>query len=190
MTGLPFTVGSGDETNNSTNWYWMLRQAFLVSFLVIVVSGCVLDDAGIDDELHKNPIYRNGYLFGQTAGKPVMVALNNASGASDYADLDFALYGRTNYIEVYENGTRVCGGTCGFSSYSTTDVFAIRRLGGEVTYWKNNTIFYTSYQTASGSQRVDTSFYNYGRSRTSNGLVHSEPGCEGRSVSNKCNTQT
>jgi len=87
-----------------------------------------------------------------------MVALDSSNSSSSYTDLDYAIYGRSNKIEIYESGALVCSGSCGFSSYSTSDVFTIQRVGSTIEYLRNGNVFYTHSGNVTEPLHVDTSF--------------------------------
>ncbi len=88
-----------------------------------------------------------------------MIGLGVSNDSADYRDIEYALYFAINgVLRVYESGAH----RGAFGSYSSGDVFEIRRdSAGRVTYQKNGVIFYTSARSSAGEKLfVDTSFYS------------------------------
>lgn len=90
----------------------------------------------------------------QQNNKSFMFGLSPTNNISQYySHIKFAIYLAYNgVVKVYENGEI---GT--FGTYQAGDVFKVERLGDQIHYIKNNTPFYTSGQTSSGSLLGDVS---------------------------------
>ncbi|MCF6238108.1 MAG: hypothetical protein L3J79_04725, partial [Candidatus Marinimicrobia bacterium] len=85
-----------------------------------------------------------------------MLGLSEVNASRSYTDLDFAIYGVINgVLSIYESGTSIGS----FGSYTANDVFSIERIGNEITYKKNGTVFYTSAVASSGDLMVDSALY-------------------------------
>ncbi|MCF6312859.1 MAG: hypothetical protein L3J39_10455, partial [Verrucomicrobiales bacterium] len=85
-----------------------------------------------------------------------MLGLSEVNASRSYTDLDFAIYGVINgVLSIYESGTSIGS----FGSYTANDVFSIERIGNQITYKKNGTVFHTSTVVSSGVLMVDTALY-------------------------------
>jgi hypothetical protein len=91
-----------------------------------------------------------------TSGRRFMLGINSFPNTnSSYSDIDYAIYMDQTTVRVYESNSN----RGSFGSYSATDVFSIRKVGTQVTYLKNNIVFYTSGAPASETDYfLDTSF--------------------------------
>ena len=83
----------------------------------------------------------------------------------DSYNMDYAMYlGGSGDINIYENGSQVSGGV---STYTNSDTLKVSMASdGTVTYYKNDSLIYTSSTTASGEYRVNAVVYSAGRTLT------------------------
>lgn len=101
------------------------------------------------------------FKVGET-NKNRMAGLSVYNTGASYTTINFALYPTDNgTLQVYENG----GLKANLGSYTVNDVFKVERREGNIFYWKNNTIIYTSLQTSSAQLFFDCAFY------TTNGSI-------------------
>lgn len=109
-------------------------------------------------------ITRNGYVefrLGSTSDT-LMCGLSYGSAGEGYAEIDFAIYHNYNagapYLQIYENGVGV---TSGLGTASVDDVLRVKvDEDGTVTYWKNDTLLYTSTEIPTYPLLVDCSINN------------------------------
>lgn len=73
-----------------------------------------------------------------------MLGLSTTNINHDYSTIEFAIYLRYGVLYLYESGSNL--GT--FGNYAINDTFSIAREGNQIKYYKNNSLFYTSSQTA------------------------------------------
>jgi alpha-tubulin suppressor-like RCC1 family protein len=96
-------------------------------------------------------------------GAAAMLGLDLNDTNNSYTSINFAIYGKSDgTFTAYESGTARTmpapppGRTY---SYTTTNIFTIKREGSTITYWKDDWNFYTSNVTSIGSLLVDCSIY-------------------------------
>jgi hypothetical protein len=98
--------------------------------------------------------------------KARVFGLSNGNGGVDRADLDFAIYLRTDgLVSIYEFNVNVGPPTP--PSYSVGDRFRVSVEGGVVKYRKNGTLIYTSAAAPTFPLLVDTSLWSPGATITS-----------------------
>ena len=85
----------------------------------------------------------------------VISGFNSANEGAGYIEIEHGIYCHSGVYQVVENGTPKTSA----ASFSSSDVFAIRRLGNEVAYFKGTTKIYTSELPSSGTIFVDVSMY-------------------------------
>ncbi len=134
--------------------------------------------------------WSNGASFGGLSGDFELVftvaslSVGNSAlmiGASDvdinqnYNTIDHAIYllkAGANSTRVYENGAF----SWGTGTYTTGDIFTIRRIGTSIDYLKNGTSFHTSTSTID-PVIFDTSFY-YSGSYSGTSIINNIELCE------------
>jgi thrombospondin type 3 repeat protein len=84
-----------------------------------------------------------------------VTGLSAMNGGSHYDTIEYGILAYVNVIYIYEKG--VLRGT--FGSYSVGDRFSVERIGSIISYKQNDTVFYTSTVSATGSLLVDTAVY-------------------------------
>ena len=122
--------------------------------------------SGGADAISTRRMTGNGLLqwqFGQT-NENVFIGLATSNPNQSSGSIDYAIRGNgSGVLRVYEGGTS--RGDVG--SYTTTDQFEIRRIDGQITYWKlpstgGEELLYTSEETSTGDLLVDTYMSDYG----------------------------
>jgi hypothetical protein len=106
----------------------------------------------------------DGYLeFTATeTNKTRFCGLTRAVSGTDYTAIDFSLkLTGSGVVEVRENNAYKAE-----SGYSTGDVFKIAVEGGQVKYYRNGSVFYTSTRTPSYPLIVDASLIAIGATVT------------------------
>jgi hypothetical protein len=80
--------------------------------------------------------------------------LSHGNNGNGLADVDFAILLRdTHRISVFEAGIN----RGSFGTYVAGDIFRVQVAGGQVTYWKNGNLFYTSGVAPTMPLLLDTS---------------------------------
>lgn len=103
----------------------------------------------------------DGYVEFSTSENNMAKMAGLSSGDTDqgYADIDFAFYmGPNGMLYVYENGAY----RATIGAYAANDIFRVSTTGGEVNYYQNGTLVYSSAGTASGTLLLDTSLFAAG----------------------------
>lgn len=105
-----------------------------------------------------------GYVEATVADetKFVMFGLNRDDQIRDYTEIDYAwyMYGSTKTLYIYENATN----RGSFGPYHTGDVLRVALVGGQVRYYQNGLLRYTSALAPVYPQRLDSSIYSTGGS--------------------------
>jgi hypothetical protein len=107
----------------------------------------------------------NGQYAAFVADPNIEVAfgLSTVNSSMDLNSIDFALVANTGTIEVHENSGASLGT---FGSYTTGDTLGVGVLNGDVVYYKNGVVVYTSTVTPTLPLIVDVSIYYVGASIT------------------------
>jgi RHS repeat-associated protein len=105
----------------------------------------------------------NGYVEFTAAQYLVdrICGLSNGDSNQSYDDIDFGiLLSDGGYIYVYESGVLKANA----GPYATSDTLRVAIEAGQVKYYKNGTVFYTSTATPTYPLIVDTAIYSNGAS--------------------------
>jgi hypothetical protein len=103
----------------------------------------------------------SGYVEFTTAetNTAKMAGLSNGDTDQSYQDIDFAVYmSNAGTVTVYEGGAWKGS----FGSYLAGDIFRITAVDGQVRYYQNGLLLYTSMGTAQSPLLVDTSLFSTG----------------------------
>lgn len=101
----------------------------------------------------------DGYAsFTVVAAVGVAVGFNGENLGEGYAEMEHAIYLSGSVVRIYEAGVEVFYG----GPFVLGDEFTIKRMGGEVTYWRNTTLLYTSEVPSTGIVFMDVSMYSGG----------------------------
>ncbi len=105
-----------------------------------------------------NKISGDGYVWWQflDTDKNAMVGLSGNNTNANYNTIQFAIYGKSGKIFVYENGIN----RGEMETYKATDTFKVERIRNTIYYKKNNIIFYQSSLFSSGDLLGDVSLYS------------------------------
>ena len=123
-------------------------------------------------------ILRDGRLeFKASPGCQAMLGLSVDSVSDASAEIDYAIYLipsgtslTSGTAQIYQNtSVAATANTAGASlgSYTSTTVFAIRRIGSQVQYLKDGIVMGTATVPSAGMLLVDSSFYKQGSTITS-----------------------
>lgn len=117
-----------------------------------VVATTVSADAVADRKLIAN----GRVTFKAQAASVIAVGLNLENTAATAADLDYRIQTTsTNTAQVYEGSVAIAGaGVLG--AYTVNTVFAIERVNGEIRYYKDGVLRYTSLLRCAGPLLLDT----------------------------------
>ena len=96
----------------------------------------------------------------------VVTGFGEVNTGPSYADILYGLYFTGGTVRVAEAGVPLSA----ITPYTSGDVFTIARLGGQVRYFQNSTLLYTSTARSSGSVFVDASLF-FGGDGIVNGSV-------------------
>lgn len=111
-------------------------------------------DAGIAT---KGKFNNGGFVtcVAEQNNKSFMFGLSPTNHANPtFTNIHFAIYLAWNgVVKVYESGANIGS----FGTYQAGDSFKVERVGNQILYSKNNTVFYTSMQNSSGSLLGDVS---------------------------------
>jgi RHS repeat-associated protein len=105
----------------------------------------------------------NGYVEFTAAQSLVdrMCGLSHGDGNQSYEDIDFGIFlSDGGYIYVYESGVMKANA----GPYAVSDILRVAVEAGQVKYYKNGTVFYTSTATPTYPLIVDTAIYSNGAS--------------------------
>jgi RHS repeat-associated protein len=103
----------------------------------------------------------NGYVQAKVDSTQynVMFGLSNGNSNQGYSDIDFAAHLQGGgALMVYEGGTYK--GT--FGTYAVNDIIKVAVESGQVKYYKNGSLFYTSAGDVSYPLLMDSSIYEIG----------------------------
>lgn len=112
-----------------------------------------------------NSIAMEGYLrfTALETNRRRMIGLNNEDQNVGFADIDYAVYLRSNgTFQIYESGNNLGN----FGNYNSGDVFEIRVFNSEVRYFQNNEILYISNKVPDLPLFVDVSVRDVGATVT------------------------
>ena len=104
----------------------------------------------------------------------VVAGFNSENLGAGYAEIEHGIMVSSGLVRVVESGATVY--TIG--TFSAGDQFTIRRLAGEVTYWRNGALVYTSEQPSTGTVFLDVSMYSGGDRIASPSLMGASGGAE------------
>lgn len=88
----------------------------------------------------------------------VVSGLSQSDVQGAYQKIEFGIYFAGNKFQVVESGALVTGQT----TFTSTDVFTIARVGTQVRYWQNSTLIYTSTGAAIGTVYATAALYMAG----------------------------
>lgn len=104
---------------------------------------------------------RNGYVqfSASQANVACVCGLNNQNNGTDYQEIEYAFHLDHGVVRIMESGVdKLYVGT-----FTSTDVFKIDRFDGEVKYYQNGTLVYTSLIPSTDQyQFLDVSLYSGG----------------------------
>ena len=86
------------------------------------------------------------------------LSADNPDTALTTIDYSFYLDGGSHQFQVIENGSAHGAGT----AYSAGDIFRVKRVGTTITYYHNNTLYYTSLVASTGPLIFDSSLSDIG----------------------------
>jgi hypothetical protein len=107
----------------------------------------------------------DGYVEFSTAEASTykMAGLSHGDTNADYADIDFAFYlTATGGVAIYEAGALIGS----FGTYAAGDVFRVQTTSGQIRYFKNGALLYTSNSVPTAPLLVDTSLFTTGATIT------------------------
>jgi hypothetical protein len=108
-----------------------------------------------------NTVYNNGYFYTviNEANQRRVFGLSSIKGNSHYNSIEYALYARDNgALYVYESGTQIAQ----YGTYSSGDTIMIKVEQGQIQYYKNSILLYTSTNSPTFPLYVDVSIYDQG----------------------------
>jgi RHS repeat-associated protein len=132
------TSGNSIQKTNSNNW-----------------------DGGAVSSSGQSITSGNGYVQAKVDSTQynVMFGLSNGNSNQGYSDIDFAAHLQGGgALMVYEGGTYK--GT--FGTYAVNDIIKVAVESGQVKYYKNGSLFYTSAGDVSYPLLMDSSIYEIG----------------------------
>jgi cell division septation protein DedD len=108
----------------------------------IKTSGGGWDASAYSVETYTNPVT---LTFQTTANGNILMggfSYNPTANVETYVNISYGIYLQNNFVEIYENGNQVY--VPGSITTLSTDVWKVEYNGTNVTYYKNNTLIYTS----------------------------------------------
>lgn len=88
----------------------------------------------------------------------VAVGLNAENTGTQYGEIEHGFLLSSGLVRIIESGAVVAS----VGTYAMSDVFAIKRMDGLVTYWRNGSLVYTSASPSSGTVFLDAAMYSGG----------------------------
>lgn len=88
----------------------------------------------------------------------IFTGLSGVAVGEHYQRLEFGLYFTDRQVEVWESGVHVASS----ASFTTSDVFTIRRLGPEIAYFQGSMLLYRSTAQSSGTLFAYADLYSGG----------------------------
>lgn len=107
-------------------------------------------------------IYQTGTLsFRVKSGSALAVGFTIADNNRSYTDQEYSLqFNAAGQVFAYEgNGSTSSAQKASLGAYDSSTHFALRRVGGQVEFLKNNIVYYTAALPVSTQLFVDASFY-------------------------------
>lgn len=104
----------------------------------------------------------------------VVAGFNSENLGAGYAEIEHGIMVSSGLVRVVESGATVY--TIG--TFTAGDQFTIKRRAGEVTYWRNGALVYTSEQPSTGTVFLDVSMYSGGDRIASPSLTGASGGAE------------
>jgi hypothetical protein len=107
-------------------------------------------------------VYQTGRLtFRVKSGSALAVGFTSADNNRSYTDQEYSIqFNAAGQAFAYEgNGTTSAAQKASLGAYDSSTNFALRRVGGQVEFLKNNIVYYTAAVPVSTPLLVDAAFY-------------------------------
>ena len=147
---------SGEYPKEPVSWTHVVNASAAGSTLTRL-AGSEWDAGAVSNRLARSGDVCADYKVSSMADS-VMFGLSNGDADQGYADIDFAIYGYLNKVWVYEGGTPHETN----SPYAVDDRLGVCVEGGQVRYYQNGTVVYTSGTAPTYPLLVDTSLHDTG----------------------------